>query len=91
MFETDMKEAKEGKVTIQGFSYETVLTVIKFYYDFDLDENIKESEMVELLKFTDMYQFETLKVSSFWGIFVNKKTQNPENNSNSFFCLFCYC
>ena len=63
MFEADMRERQEGRVEIKEFPYETVETAIKFCYEFDVDLNIWEDQLVLLLQFTDMYQIQDLKIS----------------------------
>ena len=62
MFETNMKEAREQKAMLKEFEYETVVTALKYFYNYNLPENISEAELLSLLQFSDMYQMSDLKV-----------------------------
>uniref|UniRef100_A0A914R3W1 BTB domain-containing protein n=1 Tax=Panagrolaimus davidi TaxID=227884 RepID=A0A914R3W1_9BILA len=62
MFESDFKEAKENKVTIIDFKYEIVQAAIDYCYRQNITEFLKDyKNMMELLRFSDKYDFQTLK------------------------------
>uniref|UniRef100_A0A914Q579 BTB domain-containing protein n=1 Tax=Panagrolaimus davidi TaxID=227884 RepID=A0A914Q579_9BILA len=62
MFESDFNEAKEKKVTITDFKYEIVQAAIDYCYRQNITEFLKDyKNMMELLRFSDKYDFQTLK------------------------------
>ena len=62
MFQTPMIEAKKGKAEIKEFTYNCVLTIIKFCYNFELPKDFSETPLIEMLQFSEMYQMEKFKV-----------------------------
>uniref|UniRef100_A0AC34G6G9 BTB domain-containing protein n=1 Tax=Panagrolaimus sp. ES5 TaxID=591445 RepID=A0AC34G6G9_9BILA len=62
MFEANFTEAREQKVTIQGYSVETVKNAIDYCYGKDIGAFLAvEENAIELLLFSNQYNFETLK------------------------------
>uniref|UniRef100_A0A914Y082 BTB domain-containing protein n=1 Tax=Panagrolaimus superbus TaxID=310955 RepID=A0A914Y082_9BILA len=62
MFEANFTEATERKVVIQGYSMDTVKNAIDYCYGKDIGAFINEEEnAIQLLLFTNQYNFVTLK------------------------------
>uniref|UniRef100_A0A914YDM5 Uncharacterized protein n=1 Tax=Panagrolaimus superbus TaxID=310955 RepID=A0A914YDM5_9BILA len=62
MFEANFTEAKENKATIQGYSVGTVKHAIDYCYGKDIGAVLGDQEnAIELLLFSNQYNFETLK------------------------------
>uniref|UniRef100_A0A914QIM5 BTB domain-containing protein n=1 Tax=Panagrolaimus davidi TaxID=227884 RepID=A0A914QIM5_9BILA len=62
MFEADFTEARENRVEIHGYMFDTVKNAINYCYGKDIGEFLMDEEnAVELLLFTNQYNFITLK------------------------------
>uniref|UniRef100_A0A914PXW8 BTB domain-containing protein n=1 Tax=Panagrolaimus davidi TaxID=227884 RepID=A0A914PXW8_9BILA len=59
-FNSGMKEARENRIEIPDFSFETVKIVVKYCYERDIEEFITEENASELLHFADKYNIELL-------------------------------
>uniref|UniRef100_A0A914PE91 BTB domain-containing protein n=1 Tax=Panagrolaimus davidi TaxID=227884 RepID=A0A914PE91_9BILA len=58
--ESGMKEARENRIEIPGFSFETVKIVVEYCYERDIKELITEENASELLHFSDKYDMKFL-------------------------------
>uniref|UniRef100_A0AC34G6Q5 BTB domain-containing protein n=1 Tax=Panagrolaimus sp. ES5 TaxID=591445 RepID=A0AC34G6Q5_9BILA len=62
MFESNFEEAKESKATITDYSFETVQSAIDYCYRQDISPYLEDvNNAINLLYFSDKYDFQTLK------------------------------
>ena len=66
MFESQLKEAAEGRVEIKEFSPDVVEAAINYCYDQNtIEDNLSLADKLSLLYFADMYDIYGLTVSFF--------------------------
>uniref|UniRef100_A0AC35FU61 BTB domain-containing protein n=1 Tax=Panagrolaimus sp. PS1159 TaxID=55785 RepID=A0AC35FU61_9BILA len=72
MFEANFTEARENRVEIHGYIFDTVKNAIDYCYGKNICEFLTDEEnAIELLLFTNQYNFITLKVRKIVNIILN--------------------